>query len=115
MTAKASRAPMIMALAVRARGRDAPQLRAKFLACLNEENGKYPAAALVWSLEASRQLADGIDVLSVAVFVDTENGKFVAAHTDRHPTADSSLLIPLAGHHLHAASDPLRGSRTAAT
>jgi hypothetical protein len=37
-----------------------------FWLCLNQDNGKYPPEALVSSLEASRQLADGIDVLGVA-------------------------------------------------
>ena len=37
-----------------------------FWLCLNQVGGKYPAEALVSSQEASRQLADGIDVLAVA-------------------------------------------------
>ena len=37
-----------------------------FWLCLNQEQGNYPADALVPSMEASRTLADGIDIFSVA-------------------------------------------------
>jgi hypothetical protein len=39
---------------------------ANFWLCLKQENGKYPAASLVPSMDASRKLEGGIDVFSVA-------------------------------------------------
>jgi hypothetical protein len=115
-----------------------------FWLCLNQVDGNYPPEALVSSVDASRKLADGIDLLSVAhpsgtdpsgryvvleymlfyaynkftlddhegdfeggaVFVDTETGKVAALYTDRHATADGTLLIPLEGPGQLPAKDP---------
>jgi hypothetical protein len=106
-----------------------------FWLCLNQVNGSYSSETLVPTMDASRTLPDGVDVLGVAhptggsasglyvvleygilyaynaftldnhegdfeggaVFVDMSSGAVVAAFTDRHATADSEMLIPLAG------------------
>jgi hypothetical protein len=50
-----------------------------FWLCLNQVGGSYPAESLVSSVELSRKLADGIDVLAVAHPSGTDpNGRYVA-------------------------------------